>query len=85
MDYNLYSIFDAATSTFGVPLAQENDATAMRAFAHECMKKESLWNSHPTDFVLYQVGVFESNSGDIQTCPPKIICRATDFVLKGDK
>ena len=83
MEYGLYCIYDCATEFYGIPMAQENDATAMRSFAHEAMKTESIWNSHPQDFILYKVGVYNSNDGIITTYgAPDRICSAKDFVRK---
>lgn len=83
MEYELYVIYDAATNKYGIPMAQENDATAMRSFAHEAMKKESIWNSHPQDFILYKVGIYYVNTGEIiASQSPERICCASDFVRK---
>ena len=81
MEYGLYCIYDAATNIYGIPMAQTNDAEAIRSFAHESMKKESIWNSHPSDFVMYKIGVYNSSDGMITTYgAPDRICCATDFV-----
>lgn len=87
MEYELYIIYDAATNMYGVPMAQQNDAEAMRSFAHECMKEESIWHSHPADFILYKVGTYFTNTGEIIANTPERVCAATDFVntKKGKK
>lgn len=82
MEYELYTIFDAVTGTYTPPMAQENDASAMRAFRHECLNPETLWNSSPQDYFLYKVGVFNSATAEILYEPPVRICAATDFVRK---
>lgn len=81
MEYELYVIYDAATNRYGIPMAQVNDAEAMRSFAHEALKPESIWNSHPQDFVLYKVGTYDMNYGLIQPeSSPIRVCCAADFV-----
>ena len=83
MEFELYCIYDVSEQRYGIPMAQTNDATAMRGFAHEAMKPDSIWNSHPQDFILYKVGVFNSGTGEITAYPaPERICSATDFVRK---
>lgn len=82
MELELYVIYDATTNKYGIPMAQDNDATAMRAFAHEAMKPESLWNSHPQDFILYNVGTFYILTGEIIAHKPERVCSASDFVRK---
>lgn len=83
MEYELYVIYDAAKNLYFPPTAQENDATAMRSFAHECMNPDSIWHTHPSDFVMYKVGIFYSNTGEIIALDrPERICSGTDFVGK---
>lgn len=80
MEYNLYAIHDAATGFFGAPMAQDNDAVAMRSFAHECYKEDSVWNSHASDFSLFFVGTYTAETGEVNPVTPFVVCRATDFV-----
>lgn len=81
MNYDLYAIYDAATGWYGIPMAQDNDTVAMRSFAHEAMKPDSIWNSHPQDFVLYKVGEYSCKTGQIIPYDtPERICCAKDFV-----
>lgn len=85
MEYELYVIYDAATNKYGIPMAQTNDAEAMRSFAHEAMKPESIWHSHPQDFVLYKTGIYDIAYGTIQSfSTPERVCCASDFV-RGEK
>lgn len=81
MLYSLYTIKDEAIG-YGAPMMQNNDAAATRAFAHECMNKDSYWNSHPADFSLWCIGSFDTHSGMIVEDEMKLIARASDFVIK---
>lgn len=83
MEYELYVIYDSATGYYTVPAAQVNDADAMRNFQHEAMNPQSIWNSHPQDFILYKVGIFHNTDGTIQAFQsPERICSAADFLRK---
>lgn len=82
MEYELYTIYDAVTHTYTPPMAQDNDAAAMRAFRHECINPATTWNSSPQDYFLYKVGIWNSNTGDIVSHSPERVCAATDFVRK---
>lgn len=83
MEYELYVIYDSATGIYGVPMAQNNDAEAMRSFRHEALKVDSIWNSAPQDFVLYKIGIYHTTDGTIQAFQsPERICSALDFVRK---
>lgn len=80
MEYELYVIYDAAKEYYNQPMCATNDADAMRTFAHEAMKSDSLVNSHPSDFILYHVGTFYALTGEIISCKPERVCAGNDFV-----
>lgn len=83
MEYELYVIYDAATGHYGIPMAQTNDAEAMRSFRHEALKADSIWNSSPQDFILYKIGIYNVFDGCIQSFQsPERVCSAVDFVRK---
>lgn len=84
MIFGLYAVKDEAVS-FGAVMTQNNDASAMRAFAHECENVDSYWHSHPSDYSLWKVGEYDSDTGQIIDTATNLVCRATDFVRKGDK
>lgn len=84
MDYSIYCVRDEKLdlNRYGALICQENDATAMRSFAHECMKEDSLWHSHPSDYSLWRLGTYDMSVGEIIPNSPEKICEATDFVRK---
>ena len=84
MEYTIYCVRDEKMdmSRYGAIICQENDAAAMRSFAHECMKVDSLWHSHPSDYSLWKLGVYDMSTGEILSCAPEKVCEATDFVRK---
>lgn len=61
---NIYCIKDNK-SGFLTPTPDENDATAMRNFEHALMQNTVL-GTHGTDFDLYKVAVFDTESGRIE-------------------
>lgn len=77
MIYSIYSIQDALTG-FGAPTLQNNDAAAYRSFAE--VFKDVF---QPSDYSLWKLGSFDTNTGEIIPEVPSIVCRATDFV-KGE-
>lgn len=60
----LYAIKDAK-STFMPCTVDVNDATAIRNFEHAVRQPDSLLASHPNDFALYKVGVFDNTTGTV--------------------
>lgn len=77
MIISIYSVNDALNG-FGALSLQNNDAAAMRSFAEIFKDVYS-----PADYSLWKLGSFDSETGEIITDVPTIICRATDFV-KGE-
>lgn len=62
-------------SGFLTPTVDQNDATAMRNFEHALMNANTVLGTHPADFDLYKLGVFDSESGRIESLPtPELIC-----------
>lgn len=79
MKYGIYCIRDSKTG-FLTPTADQNDQTAMRNFAHAAMQNNTLFYSHPQDYSLFRIGVFDSESGIIEAfVAPEHICEATSF------
>lgn len=77
MIYPIYSINDALIG-FQSPTIMNNDAFAMRSF------KESFDGvKNPQDYSLWKIGSFDTDTGELISCVPEIVCRANDFV-KGD-
>lgn len=78
MIYGIYSICDAL-SGFMTPVLEQNDAVAMRNFRMACdssKSSSSLMGFRPSDFSLYQIGTFDSQTGAISPLTPlKIVCR----------
>lgn len=78
MVYNIYSVLDECVG-YGVPIIQDNDAVAMRAFENGCVDKSSVWYTHSADFSLHCVGTFDTSTGEISPVTPRRVCCAYDF------
>lgn len=80
MDLNFYAVRDEKMdlSPFGAVVTQENDEVAMRNFFHECMNKDSMWHTHPSDFSLWHIGDYETTTGEIVKDLYKV-CDAPDY------
>lgn len=77
MIFNVYSIRDEL-SGFMTPVLEANDAIAMRSFRHACdlQPDSSLMSWKPTDYTLFRIATFDSESGVITPISPaELICR----------
>lgn len=80
MDKNIYCLYDAAEQIYYDPICFSNDAVAMRYFRNECEKPNTLYQSHPQDFILYNIGSWYQLTGEIIYNKPERVCSASDFV-----
>lgn len=77
---NLISVFDRAVQSFMPPFAVAHNGFAIRSFSDE-IKTSSETNAlskHPDDYELYQVGVFDDQTGAIlPSVPPVLLITGT--------
>lgn len=80
MEINLYSVFDVKAGVFQQPIFVINDAVAIRSFDAVVKDKSHEIGKYPSDYSLYHIGVFDTDSGhiypgrkDSNTNPTKVI------------
>lgn len=64
MPYGLYAIKDAKNG-FMFPQTDANDETAIRNFSNALMDKDSMLVRFASDFTLWKVGEFNSETGEV--------------------
>lgn len=76
MILNVYAIHDDL-SGFMTPVVDQNDAIAMRNFRMACdVSKTSVMSWRPSDFSLYRLGTFNSETGSLVPLDPiEVVCR----------
>lgn len=81
---NVYSLFDRKLRLYGQVFEERNDYSVQRMLADGVRGiPESLMSKHPDDFDLYQVGVFDEESGllnDQDTWIPRLVCCVAELV-----
>lgn len=76
MIYGVFCIRDAKTG-FMTPTVDLNADSAIRNFAHSLLAAPSVVTTFSQDFDLYQLGSFDSQSGDL------VPCATPSFVVSG--
>lgn len=87
MNLKICSVFDSAAGVFGRPFFVPSTAVAVRSFRDEVMRDEihNDLHKHPNDFVLYQLGEFDDNSGGFVVLDrPGVLHRAIDVKGEGE-
>ena len=71
MIYGMYAIRDTKTG-FLPPQCDLNDNSAIRNFEHACTDKNSLMYTHGSDYELYKIAEYDTESGNIIECKPNM-------------
>ena len=77
----IVAVKDTAARVFGTPFFVQATAQAVRSLRDEVNSKDSTSdiNRHPDDFEIYEVGVFDEDTGVITPHEPRLIARAKDL------
>ena len=68
---------------FMSPMIDQNDDSAIRGFSYAINNREGIMGFSPADFDLYQIGVFDSDTGIIESTSagsPLLIVSGTSVV-----
>lgn len=77
----VFSVYDNKAAVYSNPFYAVNVAVASRDFAQACNDRNSGLAIHPDDYSLYQVAVFDDDSGLFTpTIPPLFICSAASCI-----
>ncbi len=78
---NVYTIYDSASSQYGLPFFAFNDLVARR---QACMTLSSLSLEFWKDFQLYLIGSYDQSNGEIYTLldeeDNRLICGGSELV-----
>lgn len=61
----MFSVYDSKAETWLSPFGLGNPKEAIRAFMTEANDPASMIGRHPADYTLFQVGTFDTTSGQI--------------------
>lgn len=79
MIYALYTIRDNLVG-FGSPMAAENDPVAVRMFEHAFKMSDSIFRTRPSEYDLYYIGDYNTDTAEITSTVPRLICNCSDFI-----
>lgn len=67
------SIYDIKSKSFGMPYFTPNNDTAARTFERLKQDEQSQQYHTPEDFILYSIGTFDTNTGELERQKLEII------------
>lgn len=74
------AVRDSAVRAFNRPFYAPTLEAGIRSFYDECKRQADdnpMWK-HPDDFELWQLGVFDDESGVFEDQSPRLVARAKD-------
>lgn len=80
MKTGMYSVYDSKANCFCTPFFSENDATAVRAFRYAANDQTIEIGKYPSDFTLFAIGQFDSETGQVSTLEPVSLALALTLV-----
>lgn len=81
MILKVFSIYDGKIKSFLKPFVDQHTGQALRSFEEACREPSSPFAKFPSDFVLYEVGTFDSETGNLESYSPKIqIATPIEFI-----
>ena len=81
MKYSIYSYRDAKVG-FGSPFVDQSDATAIRGFSYAMNDEHGIMSFCPSDFDLYLLGDFDTESGVITPCGVPLMIVSGSSVMR---
>lgn len=74
------SIRDSAVNAFMRPFFVTAVGQAIRSFGDEVNRKDSDMYSHPDDYELFELGLFDDSTGRVTMLPePRQLARGADY------
>lgn len=75
----MYMLKDEKSGIYGKPFLMPNKAVCLRAMARTIEVKDSDPGMFPADFVLYEVGSYDNQTGEIMVIDREIVTRLSDI------
>lgn len=80
MMHKVFTIHDEKAKAFLPPFFLPNEGMAIRTFG-DCVNSDShQFGVHPEDYRLFQIGVFDDESGELDSFAPRIISCGIELV-----
>lgn len=79
----LYAVRDVKADSFGAPISIATKGLALRSFSDACLDPKSEFARFPADYMLYELGEYEPNSGKIVSHNiPVYVASASEMLSK---
>lgn len=81
MIQKMFSVRDSKAQAFLQPFFSSANGSALRAMADAVADHSTSFSKHPEDYILYEVGAFDDQTGELVAVTPiRMLACASDFV-----
>lgn len=84
MIQRVFSVYDMKSEAYMPPFFAPTSASAIRSFSDAVHKDGSVFNKHPEDFVLYEIGTFSEQSGELMPCKHRGLGKGVEMLALND-
>lgn len=87
MIVKIFAVLDSKAAMFGNPFFDQQEGSAIRNFSdavNDSSNQHNMWNKHPEDFSLFNIGEFDNCSGELIPCLPKSLITASALKSFGE-
>ncbi len=78
----VFTVFDIKSKLFGTPHFEQTIEVAIRNFKTACEDPTTNLNRYPEDYTLYNIGIYNVETGQIQPADKTPIANASEFINK---
>jgi hypothetical protein len=76
-----FAVYDTKAQCYAPPFFMASVGSAVRAFGDLANDRQSTINKHPEDYILYEIGTFDDNKGQLVAKLPVVsLGHGSDFV-----
>lgn len=80
MKHLAFAVHDCKASAFLTPFFFPTAGQAVRAFSDTVNDVKSMLARHPADYTLFQIGHFDDQTGQLESCKPINLGQALNFI-----
>jgi len=83
MTMEMFTVFDQAAERYMDPFAAPTVGFAIRGFQEACGQDGHQFQKFPEDYILYHIGTFNAELGEIEPMAGRKIAMATSYTHGG--
>jgi len=82
MELKVFSIFDSKSSCYKQPFFARATGEGVRIFEDiaNMTNENNQVNLHPEDFILYEIGIYDDSTGNIEPVQHVTLGKAIEFI-----